>query len=55
MEVQIYTKTDCPFCVQAKQWFKEFNIDVIDVLINSNADINISNYLNKISLYFDLT
>ena len=30
MEVQIYTKTDCPFCVQAKQWFKEFNIDIIE-------------------------
>ena len=22
MEVQVYTKTDCPFCVQTKQWFK---------------------------------
>ena len=30
MEVQVYTKTDCPFCVQAKQWFKEFNIDIIE-------------------------
>ena len=30
MEVQVYTKTDCPFCVQTKQWFKEFNIDIIE-------------------------
>lgn len=33
---------DTPLLIASKQ----FNIDVIDVLINSNADINISNYLN---------
>ena len=38
MEVQIYTKTDCPFCVQAKQWFKEFNIDVIEHCMDVEED-----------------
>ena len=27
MEVQIYTKTNCPFCVDAKKWFNEHIID----------------------------
>ena len=27
MEVQIYTKTSCPFCVDAKKWFNEHIID----------------------------
>jgi len=30
MEVQIYTRTDCPYCVDAKQWFNSFNIDYIE-------------------------
>jgi len=38
MEVQIYTKTDCPFCVQAKQWFKEFNIDIIEHCMDVEED-----------------
>ena len=38
MEVQIYTKTDCPFCVQAKTWFKEFNIDVIEHCMDNEED-----------------
>ena len=40
MEVQVYTKTDCPFRIQAKQWFKEFNIDIISsVLTGTNIKI----------------
>ena len=38
MEVQVYTKTDCPFCVQAKQWFKEFNIDIIEHCMDNEED-----------------
>ena len=38
MEVQVYTKTDCPFCIQAKQWFKEFNIDIIEHCMDNEED-----------------
>ena len=38
MEVQVYTKTDCPFCVQTKQWFKEFNIDIIEHCMDNEED-----------------
>ena len=38
MEVQVYTKTDCPFCVQTKQWFKEFNIDIIEHCLDNEEE-----------------
>ena len=38
MEVQIYTKTGCPFCVQAKQWFKESNIDYVEHLMDNEEN-----------------
>ena len=30
MDVQVYTKVRLPILCQAKQWFKEFNIDIIE-------------------------
>ena len=38
MNVQIYTKTGCPFCVETKKWFKEFNIDYVEHLMDNEED-----------------
>ena len=38
MNVQIYTKTDCPFCVEAKQWFSQFNIDYVEHCMDNEEE-----------------
>ena len=34
IDIQIYTKTDCPFCLQAKQWFAEHSIEYTEHLMD---------------------
>ena len=38
LDIQIYTKTDCPFCVQAKQWFNEHTIEYTEHLMNDEEE-----------------
>ena len=38
LDIQIYTKTDCPFCVQAKQWFNEHTIEYTEHLMNNEEE-----------------
>lgn len=34
MEVVIYSKSDCKFCVKAKEWFSEKEIDYDEIVLN---------------------
>ena len=34
IDIQIYTKSNCPFCTQAKQWFTEHSIEYTEHLMN---------------------
>ena len=34
LDIQIYTKSNCPFCTQAKQWFTEHSIEYTEHLMN---------------------
>ena len=34
IDIQIYTKSNCPFCTQAKQWFTEHSIEFTEHLMN---------------------
>jgi glutaredoxin 3 len=34
MEVSIYSKSGCPFCVKAKNWFEDFDIKYTEVLLD---------------------
>lgn len=34
MTVKIYSKPQCPFCVKAKQWFNEHNVEFEEILLN---------------------
>jgi ribonucleoside-diphosphate reductase beta chain len=34
LDIQIYTKSNCPFCAQAKQWFTEHSIEYTEHLMN---------------------
>ena len=38
LDIQIYTKADCPFCTQAKQWFNEHSIDYTEHLMNDEDE-----------------
>ena len=38
IDIQIYTKTDCPFCLQAKQWFAEHSIEYTEHLMNEEEE-----------------
>lgn len=38
MKAEIYTKTSCPYCVRAKNLFKEKNIDYIEYIISPGFD-----------------
>ncbi|NJO65676.1 MAG: glutaredoxin [Richelia sp. RM2_1_2] len=33
MNVKIYSKDQCPYCVKAKQWFENYNIDYTEVKV----------------------
>ena len=35
IDIQIYTKSNCPFCTQAKQWFTEHSIEYTEHLMNN--------------------
>ena len=34
MEVSIYSKSGCPFCVKAKDWFDDFDIKYTEVVLD---------------------
>ena len=38
LDIQIYTKADCPFCIQAKQWFNEHTIEYTEHLMNDEEE-----------------
>jgi glutaredoxin len=38
MKVTIYTKTTCPYCVLAKNWFTEHNIDYEEINFSKNPE-----------------
>ena len=38
MNIRIVTKNDCPFCVMAKNWFKEHGIEYEEQLMEREED-----------------
>jgi glutaredoxin 3 len=37
MEVKIYSKTSCPYCVRAKAWFTKYNVTYNEILVVDTA------------------
>lgn len=37
MKVEIYTKENCPYCINAKVWFKNNNIPYTEFILNTNG------------------
>ncbi|AJC49046.1 glutaredoxin [Allofrancisella guangzhouensis] len=40
MKVKIYTKTGCPFCIKAKQWFDQNGISYQETILDNNQERN---------------
>jgi len=36
--IKIYTKTDCPYCVEAKKWLKSHNYSYVEILLDNNEE-----------------
>jgi glutaredoxin len=37
MDVKIYSKTTCPYCVRAKNWFTKYNMTYTEILVVDSA------------------
>ena len=49
MDVQIYSKPDCGYCLNAKNWFKEHGIDYIEhSLINEDDQMEFIQRVNNV-------
>lgn len=37
-EVKVYSTSTCPYCVKAKEFFKEHNVDFTDIDVSQNQE-----------------
>ena len=48
MNVKMYTKTGCPFCIAAKQWFNDNGISFNETVLDDNQErTNFYNEMNS--------
>lgn len=39
MKIKIYSRENCPYCVKLKDWFKERNIEFLEVVLDNQEAI----------------
>ena len=52
MEIKVYTKSDCPFCTKAKNWFDENGFEYETIL--KPKSIGKDNFFINISIMYSL-